>query len=234
MVVMCGRFAMDKSTDDLIEEFVAVGGDFRDWRPGWNIRPTDPVATIICSSRNGEEPVRRLELARWALTPGWSKTLSTKSPLFNARSAGITEKASFRASIRSKRALIPATGYYEWHTDPQTKKKTPFFIRQPAGEILAFAGVYSWWKDDALPEDHPARWTLTTTMLTTDAVHALEHIHDRNPVPLPRELWDDWLNPQIVGTQQFVDAAVDAAIDGAERLVAVQIAAVTDEAPQPA
>jgi putative SOS response-associated peptidase YedK len=28
---MCGRFAMDAKTDELIQEFVASGGDPQDW-----------------------------------------------------------------------------------------------------------------------------------------------------------------------------------------------------------
>ena len=224
---------MDKSTDDLIEEFVAVGGDFRDWRPGWNIRPTDPVAVVLESMKDGHEPMRRLELARWSLTPAWSKTLKMKVPTFNARSEGITEKASYRASIRSKRALIPAAGYYEWQTDPATKKKKPFYLRGPEGEMMAFAGIYSWWKDHSLPDDDPRVWTLTTTILTADSVHTLDHIHDRNPVPLPRAFWSDWLDPRIEGTQDFVDAAVAAAVPVAESLEIMELNAVTDDEPTP-
>ena len=224
---------MDKSTDDLIEEFVAVGGDFRDWRPGWNIRPTDPVAVVLESMKDGHEPMRRLELARWSLTPAWSKTLKMKVPTFNARSEGITEKASYRASIRSKRALIPAAGYYEWQTEPGMKKKKPFYLRGPEGEMMAFAGIYSWWKDHSLPDDDPRVWTLTTTILTADSVHTLDHIHDRNPVPLPRAFWNDWLDPRIEGTQDFVDAAVAAAVPVAESLEIMELNAVTDDEPTP-
>ncbi len=223
---------MDKSTDDLIEEFVAVGGDFRDWRPGWNIRPTDPVAVVLESMTDSPTPIRRLEGARWSLTPGWSKTLKLKTPLFNARSEGITERASFAASIRSKRALIPATGYYEWQTDEGTKKKTPFYLRAPNGESLAFAAIYSWWRDRSLPDDDPNRWMLTAAILTADSVHTLDHIHDRNPVPLPRHRWDDWLDPRIEGTQGFVDAAVAAAIPVAESLEILELEAVTADPPQ--
>ena len=224
---------MDKSTDDLIEEFVAVGGDFRDWRPGWNIRPTDRVAVVLESLKEGMEPTRRLEVARWSLTPAWSKTLKMKVPTFNARSEGITEKASYRASIRSKRALIPAAGYYEWQTDPATKKKTPFYLRAPQGEMMAFAGIYSWWKDHSLPDDDPRVWTLTTTILTADSVRTLDHIHDRNPVPLPRSFCNDWLDPRIEGSQDFVDAAVAAAVPVAESLEIMELDAVTDDEPTP-
>jgi len=221
---------MNQTTDELIVEFVADGGDFRDWRPGWNIRPTDQVATVVGSLAGGIV-TRRLELARWALTPGWSKMLKTAVPMFNARSEGITEKSSFRAAVASRRALIPASGYYEWLTDPQTKKKTPYLIRPARGETMAFAGIYSWWRDRALADDDPNGWALTTTILTANSVHTLAHIHDRNPVPLPREWWDDWLDPTITGDQSLVDAAVAAAVHVTQALQIVQIEAPTDDEP---
>jgi putative SOS response-associated peptidase YedK len=216
---MCGRFAIDNEINELIELFVASGGDVEDWRPSWNIKPTQPVPVVLVSTKTGET-VRRLELARWSLTPSWSKELKTKFPTFNARSEDVASKASFKSSVVNKRALIPASGYYEWHTEGKTK--TPFYIHSE--EPLAFAGLYSWWKDASKPEDDPDRWTLTTTILTMASVPALAGIHDRNPVPLPREFWDDWLSLDIAGDQHFVDAAVAAAVPVAESLVFHEVA----------
>jgi hypothetical protein len=53
--------------------------------------------------------------------------------------------------------LVPATGYYEWQTFADGKK-VPHFVHDPAGEQLVFAGLYSWWKNHALPDDHPDLW----------------------------------------------------------------------------
>lgn len=209
---------MSQEADDLIQEFVAEGGDFRDWRPGYNIRPTDTVATVIRSSTGSGNSIRRLEPARWSLTPSWSKTLKTSYPTFNARSEGITEKATWRACVRQQRALVVADGYYEWQTDPITKLKTPYYLSPADGQLLAFAGLYNWWKNPALSDGDPRQWILTTTILTSDAVDELVHIHDRNPVPLPRGWWDRWLDPSVIGDQGLVDAAVEAALPVAEKL----------------
>jgi putative SOS response-associated peptidase YedK len=99
---MCGRFAMDKSTDDLIEEFVAVGGDFRDWRPGWNIRPTDPVAVVLESMKDGPEPTRRLEVARWSLTPRSRRRSGRNAP--SSRLRGTTSGRPIRSRRRRPRS----------------------------------------------------------------------------------------------------------------------------------
>jgi putative SOS response-associated peptidase YedK len=258
---MCGRFALDSSTDALIREFVVAGGDYNDWTPAWNISPTDPVAVIIetprrdggddsdgsdgsdiesnereldAADRNADQEsdrVRRLEIARWSLVPSWSKELKMKFPTFNARSETAAEKSMFAASVRSKRAIIPATGYYEWRTDPDTNVKTPFFIRPADGELMAMAGLYTWWKDRTATGDDDG-WRLTATILTSDAVETLDHIHDRNPVPIPESFWDVWLDPTVVGDQGLVDEAVRAALPVAESLEWYEVGPVKGDGPE--
>jgi putative SOS response-associated peptidase YedK len=229
---MCGRFAVDKDTNELIEEFVAGGGDVHDWAPSWNLAPTQQVPVVIESVKTGEL-VRRLETARWSLVPGWSKELKLKFPTFNARAETAASKSTFSASVKSKRAIIPATGYYEWHTDPVTKKKTPYFIHSPNGEMLALAGLYSWWKDHSKAEDDPTSWNLTATILTSDAVDELLDIHDRNPVPLPREWWSVWLDPATEGDQSLIDEAVAAALPVAGSLEVREVAPIPFQADGP-
>jgi putative SOS response-associated peptidase YedK len=225
---MCGRFAVDKEVNELIEEFVAAGGDVQDWRPNWNIRPTDRIPVVFESVKEGEL-TRRLELARWSLVPSWSKELKQKFPTFNARSETAAEKVSFKGAVKSKRALIPAAGYYEWKTEG--KVKTPFFIGSTE-TTLAFAGLYSWWKNPAVAEDDDAKWVLSTTIMTMPTVESLAPIHDRNPMPLPRYFWDDWLSPELDGDQGLVDAAVAASVPVAEAMTFHQVAPVVGDGPE--
>jgi putative SOS response-associated peptidase YedK len=225
---MCGRFAVDSEINELIEEFVATGGDVGDWRPSYNIRPTDPVPVVLESAKTGTV-VRRLETARWSLVPSFSKELKLKYPTFNARSEDVASKASFKASVVNKRALIPASGYYEWRT--VGKAKTPFYIHDPNG-TMAFAALYLWWRDRSLADDDPARWVLTATILTMPAVPHLAEIHDRNPVPLPREFWDGWLSTDIDGDQGLVDAAVAAGSSVAAGLAFHQVAPLGADGPE--
>ena len=225
---MCGRFAVDKETNDLIEEFMAAGGNVQDWRASYNIKPTDQIPIVIEREKDGRVE-RTLELARWSLVPAWSKELTLKFPTFNARSETAAEKPTFKNAVKSKRALIPATGYYEWHTEG--KVKTPYFIG-PASGLLAFAGLYSWWKNPAVAEDDPAKWVLTATIMTMPTVPSLAPIHDRNPMPLPRDLWNDWLSPELDGDQGFVDAAVAASVPVAEALTYHEVGPVKGDGPQ--
>ncbi|MFZ4896138.1 SOS response-associated peptidase [Plantibacter sp. Mn2098] len=226
---MCGRFVVTESSQDLIELFDIDQAAAELPGPSYNVRPTDQVPVILESAKS-EPVVRRLESARWSLVPSFAKELASKYPTFNARSEEVASKATFAASVVSRRAIIPATGYYEWHTEGT--QKTPYFIHSASDVPIAFAGLYSWWKDESLPPEDPARWVLSATILTRDAIGELAGLHPRTPVMLPPEFWDTWLDPHEPGDQSFVDAAVDASTDMFDDLVFHEVGPVKDDGPQ--
>lgn len=103
-----------------------------------------------------------------------------------------------RAAAAKRRCIVPADGYYEWQKlDEPGKKKQPYYLHAQDEAPLAFAGLYEWWKDPELPDDHPDKWRCTNTILTTTASDALGHVHDRSPVIVPLDMLADWLNPSI-------------------------------------
>ncbi|TFD48137.1 MULTISPECIES: SOS response-associated peptidase [Cryobacterium] len=227
---MCGRFVITDTAEDLAAMFDVehVGEGIPD--PSWNVKPTEQIPIVLESVKDGPV-VRRLESARWSLVPSFSKQLTSGYPTFNARAEEAAEKASYKNSVASKRALIPAAGYYEWHT--AGKVKTPYFVHSDDGLPLALAGLYSWWRNPALPGDDPARWVLTATILTSDAQGALAEIHDRTPVVLPEEWWDQWLDPHTAGDQSLVDAAVAASRPPAAGLRFYEVAPLAGAANGP-
>lgn len=228
--VMCGRYVMARATADLVSAFKveAVGDNIPG--PSWNIKPTQRVAAILESAKGESTAVRRLESARWSLVPPYAKELAAKFSTFNARSETAAEKATFRGSVKSKRALLPADFYFEWLTEGKTK--TPYAIHRPEGENLALAGLYTWWPNKTLPEDHEDYWTLTATILTRAAVGAVQELHDRTPVTLPESFWDEWLAPEQAGDQSLIDAAVAAATPIAESLEFYPVGPLRGDGPE--
>lgn len=227
---MCGRFAMNDAVNAMITDFVlATGRDPDEWMSSWvpsyNIRPTDSVPILLETLLDKSDPAgpttRRAELAQWWLAPSSARSLRGSAPMFNARSETVTERPAFRGPVKRQRAIIPAAGYFE--TMPVEGKKIPQFIERP-GDLLYFAGLYSWWADPAVPSGDPARWHLTTTILTREAVGDVARVHDRTPVTLPRELIDTWIDPHVVGDAAFVHEMVDAATEVAEDLVFHRVA----------
>lgn len=242
---MCGRFVVARATGSLVA-FYSVDQTSEDLpEPNYNIRPTDSVAIVVdtavdtaVDSADGESSLglpgirRRLEPARWSLVPPFAQELKLPYPTFNARSESAATKPSFRASVASKRCIVPADGYYEWLTAAD-KSKTPFFLEDELEDTpLSFAGLYSWWADPVFAPDDPQRWVLSTTILTMAAPAELAHIHDRTPVTLPTSMIDDWLDPNLRGDQGLVDAAVASALPVARSLRFRQVAPLRGNGPE--
>ncbi|MBH0115713.1 SOS response-associated peptidase [Salinibacterium sp. NG253] len=221
---MCGRFAMDDTVNQMITEFVsATGRPPEEWQADWLatpiVRPTDPVPILLKTASDRDDPesevIARAALAQWWLTPPFSPVLRGKYPTFNARSETVTEKPTFRSAVISQRAVLPAIGYFE--TQKSGAKPVPYYIAPREG-LLFFAGLYSWWKDPAADPSDPARWHLTTTMLTQAATGALADIHDRMPVIVAKDAIDEWIDPHTRGDRLLVDAVVTASATLSEQL----------------
>ena len=204
---MCGRFALDHTTNDLIEEFVVSENRFPDWAPHWNIAPTSTIPIIAERSQG----VREVGPAHWSLVPPWSTELKLAYPTFNARSETAATKPTFRHAVAHTRCIIPASGYYEWAM--VEGKKKPHFIHHPSHPVVALAGLYSWWKG---PKSSTP--IATTTILTMDSVGQLRSIHDRMPVFLEREFFSHWLNPEDLGGDGLITRATESSAAYATQL----------------
>lgn len=214
---MCGRYASSREPDDLVEEFeVAESRVAEALAPDYNVAPTKEVYAVVerpPSRESAEPPQRQLRVLTWGLVPSWAKDPSIGNRMINARMETVAEKPAYRKAFATRRALLPADGYFEWYptsrTDAKGKPvKQPFFIRPRDGGVLAMAGLYEIWRDPTREEDDPARFRWTCTVLTTQAEDSLGHIHDRMPLMVERDRWADWLDPTTPGdTALLVPAA---------------------------
>lgn len=219
---MCGRYASSRRPEDLADEFdIAEVRIAEPLAADYNVAPTDPVYAVLerpprtPAERSAERPERQLRVLRWGLVPSWAKDPAIGSRMINARMETVAEKPAFRKAFAQRRCLLPADGYFEWYPTGQTTssgkpRKQPFFIRPKDGGVLAMAGLYEIWRDPAKAEDDPDRFRWTSTVITTAAEDALGHLHDRMPLMVERERWDDWLDPRVAGPD-LLDLLVPAA-----------------------
>lgn len=201
---MCGRYASSRSPEDLVAEF-----EVRETRieaplpPDYNVAPTKDVYAVLQRppSRGSAEPAeRQLRVLRWGLVPSWAKDRTIGSRLINARRETVAEKPAFRRAFAKRRCLLPADGYFEWYvtTEPTATgkpRKQPYFIRPRDHGTLAMAGLYEIWRDPDVPDDDPARFLWTGTVITTQAEDDVGAIHDRMPLMVERDRWAEWLDP---------------------------------------
>ncbi len=215
---MCGRYVSVASDPDLTHEFDAEDVIGEPLSPSWNVAPTDPVRIVVerrpYGAPDDAPTVHQLRTARWGLVPGWSKDAKGGARMINARIETVTQKPAFKKAAARRRCLVPALGYYEWQkTDAG---KVPYFLHDPSGELLAFAGLYELWRDPDRADDDPDRWLWTTTIITQQAADLLGEIHDRNPVVVPKELRQGWLDcssDDASSAQRLLDRFAEARLE---------------------
>jgi len=240
---MCGRYASFREAEDLADAFDLedVAPDAAALGPSWNIAPTDPVRIVVERSPKGAPadapPRRALRLARWGLVPGWAKDPSVGARMINARVESLAEKPSFRRALAARRCLVPADGYYEWTApaagSPARTPKVAHWVHPADGRILAFAGLYEFWRDPTRADDDPERWLVSTTIVTGGApeMGAVAALHDRRPVVLAPNRWDAWLDPRLDGAAAL-GQLTDPAPELAERVVSTAVNAVGTNGPE--
>jgi putative SOS response-associated peptidase YedK len=176
---MCGRYAVTAPAEALRTHF---GYEERPgFPPRYNIPPGQPIGIVRLVDGK-----RHFALVRWGLLPSWVKDPRTFSLLINARGETVMEKPAYRAAMKRRRCLIPATGFYEWQADGDRKR--PFYIRAKSGAPLAFAGLWETWTG---PNGEELE---TAAIVTTRANNTLSAIHDRMPVIVSPEAFDLWLD----------------------------------------
>lgn len=159
--------------------------DYIDYRPRYNIAPTQQVFAII---HDGTK--RRAGTLRWGLIPHWAKELGIGSNMINARSETLLDKPAFRVPFLRKRCLIPADGFYEWQKHGNGQK-TPFRITLKDRGLFSFAGLYDTWMS---PEGEKIS---SCTIVTTQPNALMSPIHNRMPVILSAEQEQLWLDRTI-------------------------------------
>lgn len=176
---MCGRYAFVGPHEMVSQVFDIDAHSAIPER--YNIAPRQPVLIV----RNSEQGKRHLAAVEWGLVPEWRKEIGDK-PLINARIETITEKPSFKSSIKRKRCLVPFTDWYEWRTE--NGRKVPYRIRPHAGGVGAFAGVWATWHGPG-----GDFWLETMAILTAPAGATLKPLHHRRPLVVRPEQYADWL-----------------------------------------
>ncbi|MDZ5713433.1 SOS response-associated peptidase [Jeotgalibacillus haloalkalitolerans] len=179
---MCGRFSLVEAMYNLQQYYQFEMRDDFLYTPNENLAPSQQAAAVV--QLNG---TRYPASFRWGLIPPFAKDEKIGYKTFNARSETVAEKPSFRKAFGSKRCLIPASSFYEWKKSG--KEKQPFEIKRLDGEPITFAGLWESWRNG----DEIIR---SCTILTTEPNDLMADIHNRMPVILEKDRFNQWLNPE--------------------------------------
>ena len=188
---MCGRFTLTIDPAEAQDTFSNYSFPEK-FAPRFNIAPTQPVLAIPNDDKF------TADFFIWGLIPMWAKDPQIGNRLINARSETLAEKPSFRGSLKYKRCLILADGFYEWKGSPGKKAKTPFFIHMKDRKPFAFAGLWDSWNS---PDGSQIK---TCTIITTEPNELMSLLHNRMPVILHPRDYAKWLDPSAQTPDQLL------------------------------
>lgn len=178
-LIVCGRFVQATAIEK-VRLIIDIANQL-DSQTNFNIAPSTAIACV----RQLADGSNHLGLMRWGLIPTWAKDIKTSFKTFNARAETLKEKASFKAAYKYRRCIIPADGYYEWHTE--NNKKQPYFIYHSDQQPLLLAGLWELWQHDGMSIE-------SATIITTAASQDIQFIHPRMPVVLTTQQAPQWLD----------------------------------------
>lgn len=222
---VCGRYAATADPGELVEEFEIdtdrTGEATRSLlkspqeppagTPDHNMAPTKQAPVVLTRPLEGEA-LRQLRLLTWGLVPSWAKDTKVGLRMTNARAESVLDKPAFAKAAAVRRCLVPAAGWYEWQVSPTATdakgkpRKQPFFIHRGDGDLVAFAGLYEFWRDPSISDNRdPDAWVTSFTIITTAAEPGMDRIHDRQPLVLERGDHARWLDPDLTDPDGVAD-----------------------------
>jgi putative SOS response-associated peptidase YedK len=188
---MCGRLVVtEPDLSVFVQPFQVRDLDVSEWLPRFNLAPTQ-LAPLITN-----EAARRMTLARFGLVPSWSQATKQAHKLINARVEGVSTSKAYGRALRSRRGIVPVTGYIEWQTTADGKKR-PLFIHDKDGKPIALAALWDRWRG---PEGERIE---SFAVLTRPSSGFLTAIHSRMPLELQPQDIERWLSPETSTPQDL-------------------------------
>lgn len=188
---MCSRYQLSRDHYRAVLEKLGIPAPAA-YLSRYNIAPGAPIPAARTSRR---PPGREATALRWGLTPSWAKGDDPASRLINARAETLADKPSFRDALRTRRCVIPASGFYEW--EQAGRARLPWHFRRSDGEPFAFAGLWDTWR---APD---GEFIESCAVITTAPNAVMRAIHHRMPVMLTVEQSDAWLDPRLTEPAQL-------------------------------
>ncbi|KAB3531504.1 SOS response-associated peptidase [Alkaliphilus serpentinus] len=174
---MCGRFFFEGDLEEVIRKFAIEEVDDRSREYG-EIFPSNEFPIVINKKQN------ILAHYRWGFSAPFLKNI-----IINARLETIDTKPMFKGAFKERRCVIPVSYYFEWKAEEGKKVKHKIFMKSEKHFYLA--GLYGSF------HDKKGEAYNGFTIITTNPLSDLAHIHDRMPLILKDDQLELWLDSTI-------------------------------------
>jgi putative SOS response-associated peptidase YedK len=155
---------------------------FRPTKAGGSGKPYNFAPTVLVDEDGG----RIAKRMRWGLLPFWAKDDQEKLQPNNARGEDIAKNRMFGNPFKTRRCLVPASGFFESPANRATGKAERTRFAVEGQQLFSFAGLWNRFSDELS----------TFTFVTAAPSEWFSQFHDRQPVILDPADYDRWLDPK--------------------------------------
>jgi len=170
---ICNLYRMTKATAEIANLFRATPSDGAN--VGWEMYPGYPGLVVA------DDRVRSMTWGLPLVLKGKQGKPLKPKPVNNAR-ADKLGTPFWRDSFEKRRCLIPVSAWAEAEGPKGAMTRT--WLSVPDQDVFAVAGV---WRPTQ-------EWGAAYAMIMAECCEQTAEVHDRMPVLLPPNHWDDWLS----------------------------------------
>ncbi len=171
---MCGRFGLTV-TEKIAARF-GLESHQLSFDARYNAAPTQFMPVVVADGS------RVAQMMGWGYEPRWLRDKGGGRPLINARAEKLYSAPTFREALLHRRAIVPATHFFEWAGSGRDKVPHVFCLKDC--ELFGFAGLW-------FAEGGEHRFVI----ITTEPNELTRPVHNRMPAILRREHEEEWLDP---------------------------------------
>ena len=166
---MCARYYFDEEAWDAVKSDFSEAGISAARPETGEVAPSMSALALVAGAGTVPAPA----FLAWGFP-----SFDGRGLIINARAEGIAQKRTFAESIRQRRCVLPAAGFYEWDRE----KQRVGFTRE-GSPVIYLAGI---WR----PYGEDRRFVI----ITREANESMLPVHDRMPLIFGPGQVRDWLS----------------------------------------
>ena len=171
---MCGRYQITEEMWARVRRDFPEAGEELPVEHAGDRMPGAPAGALVAGRVRGQDAGPVYEQLRWGF-----RGYDGKSLVINARAESLREKRMFAESARTRRCVLPASGFYEWDA---AREKVCFTVADR--DVIYLGGLW-----------RPAEDGNEFVVITKEANESMRPVHDRMPMLLTPEEVRRWLAP---------------------------------------